>query len=620
MSEDRRLRRLERQIWELLAWRNISTTNLEPWTVTGAGQVSRQLRLGDRWDVLGSPVRMQIALTSAAPPGARLEIFLEGDGLVFLDGTLAGAVSPFEREVALDGARQIEIDISPNDSFGVVGRQARLVTARLAHPNEEVRSLFQALLLAWETCAQMPRHTVTPYLLERFRRRSRWSDLPSSSTTAPTRLRILREELTRNLEPARSLDQHYHYVTPLRAIQHLLSETQHFESHTFEPEQWSDSALPAGAREALDHLSTEISALARRFPPVGRLAATSHAHLDVAWLWPLSETRRKVRHTFANVLVLMQRYPDFYFTASSAQLYEYVRQDDPELFERVRARIVDGRWEPIGGMWLEPDCNLTSGESLARHLLYGQRYFEREFGRRSPVAWLPDTFGLTANLPQILAGGGMHFFFTQKLSWNDTNKFPHDLWLWEGLDGTRLTAHSFLNPVGGYNGQVTPESLEATWNNFGGRALHPESLFTFGMGDGGRGPTSEMLERLGLLKEYPALPEVRHATAEDFFAGIDASHLPVWSGELYLEFHRGTYTTQSRLKRLNRMAEHRLQEAETAATLASLTGAGYPSNELDDGVDHLAAQPVPRHPARLLNTGRQRAGGAGARRCRPTRD
>ncbi|HVX31481.1 MAG TPA: glycoside hydrolase family 38 C-terminal domain-containing protein, partial [Nitrolancea sp.] len=407
-------------------------------------------------------------------------------------------------------------------------------------------------------------------------------ELPRDQLSATEAALLLHDELARLIDVARSLSRHYSYDTPLHAIEHQLREAEHLAR---DPAVRSTRPLaqldrPRGVAEALATLRGELSTLAQRFPAQGRLATSAHAHLDVAWLWPLAETRRKAHHTFASVLSLMERYPDFHFTASSAQLYDYVQTADPELFERVRARVAEGRWEPIGGMWIEPDCNLTSGESLVRQLILGRRYFAREFGYRDAVAWLPDTFGFAANLPQILAGAGIRFFFTHKLNWNDTNRFPYDLWRWEGIDGTQLTAHSFDNPIGGYNGQITPDALGETWRNFRGKARHAESLFTFGMGDGGRGPTSDMLERIALLNDVPALPTVRQTTVKEFFEQIDPASLPVWTGELYLEFHRGTYTTQSRIKRLNRLAEHRLYEAEAAATLAAIEGALYPRTEL----------------------------------------
>ncbi len=442
-----------------------------------------------------------------------------------------------------------------------------------------MRQLFRSLSLAVEFCADLTESDGTTPVLDAIEEALNVVSLPSDADTVLHRTRILRDELLLSLEEARSLSRHYGYLHPERAIEHLLIETEHFNTVDI-PALSGSETQPSNVSQALGLFSQRMDEISRRFPPVGELSVTSHAHLDVAWLWPLDETRRKIRHTFANVVTLMERYPDFVFTASSAQLYAYVQHDDPDLFEKIRRLVGDGRIEPIGGMWLEPDCNLPSGESMARHLLVGQRYFEREFARRSTVAWLPDTFGLSGNLPQILALGGMRSFFTQKLSWSDTNRFPHDLWRWEGIDGTSLVAHSFDNPVGGYNGQMTPGSLAKTWHNYRGKALHPVSLYAFGMGDGGRGPTSEMLERAELLDDYPALPHLKHATIESFFDGIDAEHLPTWVGELYLEFHRGTYTTQSRIKRLNRMAEHRLQEAESAATIASLNGASYPREAL----------------------------------------
>jgi alpha-mannosidase len=587
---ERTLRRLERQIWDLFVWRNQATFALEPWIATDRTGTTRALRIGDRWDDLTSPVRMECAVPLGVSAGALLELFVEGDALVYLDDRLAGALSPFEREIALDSGRRIVIEVSPNDAFGVIGTQARIVTSRVVTPDADMRALFRELLLAWEAAAYLSEHEVQPHLLRAIDLSLARLTLPSDQRSATSAALLLHDELTHMLDVARSLNRHYGYDGPLRAIEHQLRETEHL-ARTPSIQPPADLAAlrrPRGLTEALAILRTEIAGLARRFPAEGRLAASAHAHLDVAWLWPLAETQRKARHTFASVLALMERYPDFHFTASSAQLYAYVQAADPEIFERVRARVADGRWEPIGGMWIEPDCNLTSGESLVRQILLGRGYFAREFGYRDAVAWLPDTFGFAANLPQILAGSGMRFFFTHKLNWNDTNRFPYDLWRWEGIDGTRLTAHSFDNPIGGYNGQITPAALGTTWENYRGKADHSESLFTFGMGDGGRGPTSGMLERIELLGNYPALPRLRPSTVQAFFETIDPSTLPVWSGELYFEFHRGTYTTQSRIKRLSRAAEHRLYEAEAAATLAALEGAIYPRDMLTDAWTTLA--------------------------------
>src|SRR5918998_5632704 len=239
------------------------------------------------------------------------------------------------------------------------------------------------------------------------------------------------------------------------------------------------AAALAAVRTARGEVAQRLERLKVDYPPVGRLALTGHAHIDLAWLWPVAETRRKGRRTFATLLDLMERYPDFTFNQSSAQLYAWIEEEAPELFARVKARVAEGRWEPIGGSWLEPDCMVTGGEAFVRHLLYGQRYFEEKFGKRSAVAWLPDVFGFSAGIPQLLRGAGITRFFTIKLTWNETNVFPHDLFLWEGIDGSRVVANMFRNltPAHGYNGNIRPRDLLGTWQKFEGKRYTPESLF-----------------------------------------------------------------------------------------------------------------------------------------------
>ena len=193
-------------------------------------------------------------------------------------------------------------------------------------------------------------------------------------------------------------------------------------------------------------IAARIDEIKRDYPPVGRLSIIGHAHIDLAWLWPMAETRRKNRRTFNSVLMLMDHYPDFTFNQSSAQVYAWLEEEDPELLERIKQRVAEGRWELIGGSWLEPDGQVTGGEAYVRQLFYGQRYFEKTFGRRSTVAWLPDVFGFSAGIPQVLRGAGLTGFFTIKLNWNEVNVFPYDLFEWVGLDGTSVTAHMFFNP------------------------------------------------------------------------------------------------------------------------------------------------------------------------------
>ena len=268
-----------------------------------------------------------------------------------------------------------------------------------------------------------------------------------------------------------------------------------------------DEASRASAAAAADGLAAALRALQRRFPPQGEIALTGHAHIDLAWLWPYAETRRKLRRTFSTALRLMEQFPDFRFNQSTAQYYAEIEANDPALFAQIRERVQSGQWEAIGGLWVEPDTNMPTGESLARQILYGQRYFERAFGARSRVCWLPDCFGFSPALPQILELGGIDGFFTIKVNWSETNKFPHDLFWWEGLDGSRVLAHTFDNPFGGYNGAVTPGCYLATWKNFRGKLDHATTLLAVGYGDGGGGVTPEMIARAALLADFPALPQ-----------------------------------------------------------------------------------------------------------------
>jgi alpha-mannosidase len=328
-------------------------------------------------------------------------------------------------------------------------------------------------------------------------------------------------------------------------------------------------------------LRGRLAELRRRFPPQGEVAMTGHAHIDLAWLWPYEETRRKLRRSFSTALALMQDAPEFRFNQSSAHFYAQVEEDDPALFAAIQARAAAGQWEPIGGLWVEPDTNMPCGESLARQILYGQRYFERAFGQRHRVCWLPDCFGFSPALPQLLRQGGIDSFLTIKVTWSETNPFPHDLFWWEGLDGSRVLAHTFDNPVGGYNGEARPGCVAPTWTNFRAKPRHPETLLAIGYGDGGGGPTPQWVENERLMRELPALPRARWTRVDDFFAHAHASAAateatPTWRGEIYLELHRATLTTQSGVKRRHRRAEQALIAAETAASLAHLLGAPAP--------------------------------------------
>ena len=300
-----------------------------------------------------------------------------------------------------------------------------------------------------------------------------------------------------------------------------------------------------------------------------RAVAVGHAHIDTAWLWPIRETRRKCTRTFASAAALMDDHPEYVFAASSAQHYTWIEEDHPELFAKIAERVERGQWIPVGGMWVEADMNLPSGESLVRQIVFGQRYFEEKFGRRCTEVWIPDVFGYPAGLPQVFAAGGMHRFVTQKLSWNKQNTFPHSTFWWEGLDGSRVLTH--FPPVDTYNAEITPEEFAYSITNFKDHGWSNDSLMPFGHGDGGGGPTREMLERARRLARIDSRATLEVDAPDAMFERIERGHgasAPVWRGELYFETHRGTLTSQIETKLGNRRCERLLVEAELwAATL-----------------------------------------------------
>ncbi|MEU6075437.1 glycoside hydrolase family 38 C-terminal domain-containing protein [Micromonospora sp. NPDC047074] len=313
-----------------------------------------------------------------------------------------------------------------------------------------------------------------------------------------------------------------------------------------------------------------------------RLTAVGHAHIDTAWLWPQRETVRKVARTAANVVQLMDEEPDLVFAMSSAQQFAWLQEHRPEVFERVAEQVRAGRFVPVGGMWVESDTNLPGGEALARQLVRGKRYFLDTFGIDTPEVWLPDSFGYSAAMPQLVRLAGSRWFLTQKISWNQTNRFPHHTFWWEGIDGTRLFTH--FPPVDTYNAELTARELAHAVANFRDKGPASRSLVPFGHGDGGGGPTREMLARARRVADLEGSPRVRVESPAAFFAAAEQEYpqAPVWVGELYLEAHRATYTSQAQTKQGNRRSEHLLREAELWSATAARAGlVDYPYDALD---------------------------------------
>jgi len=311
-----------------------------------------------------------------------------------------------------------------------------------------------------------------------------------------------------------------------------------------------------------------------------KVSAVGHAHIDTGWLWPVRETIRKCARTFSTQLAVMDTYPDYVFGASQPQHYHFIKQHYPELYDRIKDAVQRGQWELQGGMWVEADCNLISGESMIRQILHGKNFFKDEFGIDVDNLWLPDVFGYSAALPQILKNSGIHYFLTQKLSWSQFNEFPHHTFNWRGIDGTEILTH--FPPENTYNSELDTEFLVPAQTHFKEKDFLDEFISLFGVGDGGGGPKPENIELGNRMANLEASPRVQFDTAKNFFDRLQQhkDELETWVGELYLELHRGTLTTHSLVKKQNRKLEWKLRAVEMLWSCIPLEK--YPSEELDE--------------------------------------
>ncbi|MEU2790094.1 glycoside hydrolase family 38 C-terminal domain-containing protein [Streptomyces sp. NPDC007100] len=339
--------------------------------------------------------------------------------------------------------------------------------------------------------------------------------------------------------------------------------------------------IPGTAARARAQLADVLAAPAHA--SAHRISAVGHAHIDSAWLWPLRETVRKVARTSSNMVNLMDEHPGFVFAMSQAQQLAWIKEHRPEVFARVRAKIEAGQFVPVGGMWVESDTNMVGGEAMARQFLYGKKFFLDEFGIETKEVWLPDSFGYTAAMPQLVKLSGSTWFLTQKISWSQVNKFPHHTFWWEGIDGTRVFTH--FPPVDTYNSDLGGKEMAHAARNYREKGRGSRSLAPFGWGDGGGGATREMLARAARLRDLEGSPRVEIERPDAFFEKAHAEYpdAPVWAGELYLELHRGTYTSQAKTKQGNRHSESLLREAELWAATAAVRvpGYAYPYDDLE---------------------------------------
>lgn len=349
---------------------------------------------------------------------------------------------------------------------------------------------------------------------------------------------------------------------------------------------WSypgSEAFYESVHEADDLLNEAIDAMDKKSPV--NIRCVGHTHIDMAWLWRLKHTREKGSRSFTTVLRLMEQYPEYIFLQTQPQIYEYMKEDFPEIFEKIKERVKEGRWEADGAMWVEADCNLTSGESLTRQILLGSKFFKDEFDKDVEYLWLPDVFGYSWALPQILKKAGIKTFMTTKISWNQYNRMPHDTFMWKGIDGSEVLTHFITTPEPWnepgswfytYNGKLIPKTVKGTWDAYSEKQMNKELLIAFGFGDGGGGVNRDMLENRRRIDKIPGLPNLKISTAAEYFRDLQETvkntdqYVHTWDGELYLEYHRGTYTSQAYNKRMNRKMELLYRRTEWLAVLNAL--------------------------------------------------
>lgn len=374
------------------------------------------------------------------------------------------------------------------------------------------------------------------------------------------------------------------------ALTHVLNETVNLlDLRTPYSEEFY-----ASLKEASDYIERTLYTQMTGWKEVVA-SCIGHTHIDVAWWWTVAQTREKVARSFATVLKLMDEYPNYRFMSSQPQLYWFLKERYPQLYDKIKERVREGRWEPEGGMWVEADCNLTSGESLVRQFIHGKRFFKEEFGVDNRILWLPDVFGYSGALPQIMKKCGIDYFMTTKLAWNQFNKVPYDTMYWKGIDGTQVLTYLITTLDVGqptenffttYNGNLHPDAIMGGWMRYQNKDINNDILICYGYGDGGGGPDRIMLETSKRMeKGIRGIPKVRQVFSRTFFDELkqrveNDRRLPVWEGELYFEYHRGTYTSMARNKRSNRKAELGLMDLE----LLSVMTEGmlpYPVEELD---------------------------------------
>ena len=558
-------------IWveELTAWELVLRQPIAGWTHAGPDDAAPQaIALGQSWPDRHGIHRFTSPLLSppAPMPGALRALRLDfgGEAMVTLRDAAGAQLDRFGANPHHRAFRPlpsvpfvIEAEVAARSLFGIPNRDPRLTEAAFVDHDPDIRGLRRRLDIIARTAASIGQPDLA-------------RDLLDAASAAIALLRL--PTATAEVGP-RMADQPW-----ARAIW----------ERSFDPTDAPAALSPAAhasVTAALTALDASLSDLRAAYPKKGKVMLIGHAHIDYVWLWPQPETLRKITRTFNGVTSLMRAYPDFTFNQSSSLYYDHIAETDPACLAEIQAAVARGQWEPIGGMYVECDTNMPSAEAFCRQFLYGQRRFVDLFGAPCRTAWLPDTFGFTGSMPQIMKSAGIDTLVTIKVSWSETNRMPENLFHWQGNDGTRVLVHTFdAYKNDGYNMLMRPEALVEVWGNHAGRDLSDTVIASYGWGDGGGGPAPEQIEAIPLLNLMPGLPALHHGRIQDHIDALtpklEGAAVPVWQGEMYLEYHRATLTTQGAVKQMNRRAEYALVAAEAATELARMGGTATPRPDL----------------------------------------
>ncbi|MCS7112021.1 MAG: glycoside hydrolase family 38 C-terminal domain-containing protein [Ignisphaera sp.] len=577
------LKDVERRVFDIMASSIIRIAPVMKWLSADGRELTLPIAVETRPDSLYTfKTKVVVPSKSLYTSTWFLKVVLQGNALLRVDGASYSGVDEAHTYVPIEpGAHELELRVSPRTMFGFHRWYTSIESVYLVEVEWSIIRLGLRILALLSYVERLPRDDPLRRDLETL-----LYDIISGIRVAPAVWQIT---LLISLLYERPLAQYfnradlrnpygdYMYLSGVYGIGIL-------KGYLEEPNANYTSIEEAIAisRRIEEKLSEGLRTLREKHGKNGHLLIAGHSHIDAAWLWPRSETIEKTLRTFSTIVRLAREYPGFTFVQSSAQYYDWIEKLDPRLFEEIKKLIAEGRWIVVGGMWVESDVQLVDGESLARQFLYGQRYFLSRFGRTCSIGWIPDSFGFAGSLPQIMRKSGIEVFVTHKVVWNDTNEFPLHSFIWRGVDGNEIPVQVLVTS---YNESLTPLSVEKYWSVYKNRDVVPFLVYSYGYGDGGGGPTREMLEYVDLINSMPRVPKVEYFSDGRYIEALKKRlrELPLWDGELYVEIHRGTYTTNLPVKECMARAEIAVREYEAIASLAEILGtAQYEKNAIDE--------------------------------------